>query len=64
MQQRILVIQLKEILSTMGTLPHGAYLMSKPMLQRKKRDVLTKHKNHPNADNAIMLIEKLLLLEG
>jgi hypothetical protein len=48
----------------MGTLPHGAYLMSKPMLQRKKRDVLTKHKNHPNADNAIMLIEKLLLLEG
>jgi len=60
-QQRILLVQLNEILSTIGpvTLVHSA--MHVRMLKRKKRDFLTKHKSHPNASDAIVLIDKLLL---
>jgi hypothetical protein len=64
MKKRVLAIQLREILSTMGPLPPIPQPMGKAMLERKKRDVLTKYKNHPNANNAVILIDELLLLEG
>lgn len=63
MKKRVLAIQLREILSTMGPLPSTPQAMNKAMLQRKKRDVLAKYKNHPNAENAILLIDELLILE-
>jgi hypothetical protein len=60
-EQRTLLIQLNAILSTIEPVVPVHPAMQTRMLRRKKRDFLTKHKDHPNASDAIVLIEKLLL---
>jgi hypothetical protein len=60
MEQRVLLVQLNAILSTIEPVVPVHPAMQTRMLKRKKRDFLTKHKSHPNASDAIVLIDKLL----